>query len=451
MVEGPLLHRLAFIHRQLFFGHRFVATSPTGRFKDGSAAINGLVLSHIEVHGKNMFYFFTPEKVEEEGVLEKVGDDAVVVHIHMGMSGSFRLYQSPGPVPREATRLCLYNEEIGLESHLSASVCDYGNIELYRKKIMELGPDPLRKDADKELLWGSMQKTKKSIGAVLMDQSLVAGIGNIYRAEILFVVGLHPDKPASTVSREAFEFLWEQSVRQMEIGVELGNIITVLPENEGKPLPKNATARSLRYVYNQKACGKCDGAIKVWTIAQRTVYACEACQPPPLSITTVSKRSMRKTTVDEADSNPAESGGDVDDDGEIYKKKPKLPRKKVAKGGRVAVHQAYKTPKELPESLMPPDVKEFHERFGEDGRNLEEFGQAITPMQKNGDDKATIKYSRRGKRGNQADQLQKDMVNDSAPSEKLPERRSARLKTQAVAPSSTPLGFRVRKKRTILK
>lgn len=126
-------------------------------------------------------------------------------------------------------------------------------------------------------------------------------------------------------------------------------------------------------------------------------------------------------------------------------------RKKVAKGGRVAVHQAYKTPKELPESLMPPDVKEFHERFGEDGRNLEEFGQAITPMQKNGDDKATIKYSRRGKRGNQADQLQKDMVNDSAPSEKLPERRSARLKTQAVAPSSTPLGFRVRKKRTILK
>lgn len=42
------------------------------------------------------------------------------------------LFQLLGPVPREATRLCLYNEEIGLESHLSASVCDYGNIELYR-------------------------------------------------------------------------------------------------------------------------------------------------------------------------------------------------------------------------------------------------------------------------------------------------------------------------------
>jgi len=89
-------------------------------------------------------------------------------------------------------------------------------------------------------------------------------------------------------------------------------------------------------------------------------------------------------------------------------------RKRAAKGGRVAVHQAYKTPQELPESLVPPDVKEFQERFGEDGRNLEEFGQ-----QRNVDDKSTIQYSRRGRRGtgsSQADQaqsLKRDMANGS--------------------------------------
>jgi len=57
----------------------------------------------------------------------------------------------------------------------------------------------------------------------------------------------------------------------------------------------------------------------------RSVYACEACQPPPLSITTVSKRVMRKTTVDDTDSNSAESGGDVHGDG-VISEKPRLPR-----------------------------------------------------------------------------------------------------------------------------
>lgn len=52
--------------------------------------------------------------------------------------------------------------------------------------MAKLGPDPLREDADRERLWAVMQKSKKSIGQLLMDQSAVAGIGNIYRAEILF-------------------------------------------------------------------------------------------------------------------------------------------------------------------------------------------------------------------------------------------------------------------------
>lgn len=455
MVEGPLLHRLAFAHRKLLFGHRFTATSPTGRFADGAEAIDGHFLTHIEVHGKNIFYFFTPERVEEEGVLEKVGDDAVVVHIHLGMSGSFRLYPFPGPIPREATRLRLYNEELGFEAHLSASVCDHGNIELYRKKITELGPDPLRKDADKELLWASIQKTKRSIGAVLMDQTLVAGIGNIYRAEILFVVGLHPEQPANTVCRPTFEFLWEQSKRQMEIGVEVGNIITILPEDSDKPFPKKIKASQLRYVYNQKACGKCGGPIKVWTIAQRSVYACEACQPPPPSTTTVSKTFTRKTSVGIANSNLDESGDDVHSVSGIPGKRPT--RKRVAEGGRVMVHQAYKNqdPKGLPESFVVPAEEQSHEHSDNDARSKEEVAQTNSSMQTDGDDKTGILNSskprkgRRNARTNQADQLrslQSDVMNTSTFSKKPPERRSARLRKQAVTaldqPGSIALGFR---------
>ena len=60
--------------------------------------------------------------------------------------------------------------------------------DLYDEKRGKLGPDPLREDADKELLWERMQKSKAPVGRLLMDQDAVAGIGNIYRAEILYKV-----------------------------------------------------------------------------------------------------------------------------------------------------------------------------------------------------------------------------------------------------------------------
>jgi endonuclease-8 len=56
MVEGPGVHRVALVHRRMLQGRVFQATSPSGRFVDGAAAINGHVLSHIEAHAKNIFY-----------------------------------------------------------------------------------------------------------------------------------------------------------------------------------------------------------------------------------------------------------------------------------------------------------------------------------------------------------------------------------------------------------
>ena len=60
--------------------------------------------------------------------------------------------------------------------------------EFYSECIAKLGPDPLREDADPELLWAKMQKSRKPVGLFLMDQSAMAGVGNIYRAEILYKV-----------------------------------------------------------------------------------------------------------------------------------------------------------------------------------------------------------------------------------------------------------------------
>lgn len=73
--------------------------------------------------------------------------------------------------------------------------------DYYKDRSSKLGPDPLREDADPERLWNKMKVSKKPVGGLLMDQTAVAGIGNIYRAEILFkVLPVLPHRLGMTVN-----------------------------------------------------------------------------------------------------------------------------------------------------------------------------------------------------------------------------------------------------------
>jgi hypothetical protein len=191
------------------------------------------------------------------------------------MSGAFSVSPLPGKTPTPTTRLSLVNSELNLSASLSAMTCVHGGPDLYESKYKLLGPDPLREDADKERLWLKMQNTCKSIGLALMDQSFVAGVGNIYRAEILFKSRVHPEQPANTVQRATFETLWMHSVLLLQRGFLTGSILTVDPAEAARLGPP----WTRRYVYNHSKCGLCGGAIQNWTMAGRTVYCCPTCQP----------------------------------------------------------------------------------------------------------------------------------------------------------------------------
>jgi formamidopyrimidine-DNA glycosylase len=259
MVEGHSCHRLAFQHRKRLVGRKFVATSPNGRFSDGAASIDGKVLQRIEVHGKNLFYFF-------EGFL--------VVHIHFGMSGHFSVHTAAkAPEPKLTTRLRLENSQGDIVAQLSAMTVTLKDETWYGEKIKDLGPDPLREDANKERLWERWVKTTKGVGLVLMDQSMVAGIGNIFRAEILFKAGLHPEQPTKTIPREGFDRVWQHSVSCLQAGFKHGSIRTVDPEE------KLGAAWKRRYIYNQASCGRCGSNVKSWLISARQAYCCPTCQP----------------------------------------------------------------------------------------------------------------------------------------------------------------------------
>lgn len=261
MVEGHHLHRLVHSFNKSLKGKRFRALSPNGKFIDGATAIDGKLVQKLDAIGKNLFAFFE-------------GDH--VIHVHFGMSGRWALFDyADAPEPTVNTRLRLESKEHDIVTHLSAMIVQLGNHQLFDDKKKLLGEDPLREDADPERLWPRIQKSKKVIGRLLMDQTLFAGVGNIYRAEILFKAGVHPNRLASVLSREEFDRIWEHSVDLLQRGFQTGSILTV-DKDEAIRL---GTPGLRRYIYNQSKCGRCKTPVNSWVVDTRTCYACPHCQP----------------------------------------------------------------------------------------------------------------------------------------------------------------------------
>jgi endonuclease VIII len=143
-----------------------------------------------------------------------------------------------------------------------------------------LGPDPLRRDADPDRAFAALQRRSVPIGRTLLDQAVVAGVGNVYRAQLLFVHGLHPELPARTLGSERWEQMWATLVTWMRSGVRMRRIVTVDPGEVGVPRSRIRRADAT-YVYRQPSCRRCGTPIRRWDLAGRWAYACEPCQPPP--------------------------------------------------------------------------------------------------------------------------------------------------------------------------
>ena len=94
-----------------------------------------------------------------------------------------------------------------------------------------LGPDPLRPDADPELAWRRIRRASRPIAALLMDQTVLSGVGNVYRAEVLFRNRVDPHRPGNRLSRRSWLGIWSDLVALMPEGVRDNRIDTVRPEH----------------------------------------------------------------------------------------------------------------------------------------------------------------------------------------------------------------------------
>lgn len=262
MPEGHTLHRLARLHQRRFAGAPAVVSSPQGRFTD-AAIVNGRVFTRASVWGKHLFHHY---------------DGGPIVHVHLGLYGTFTEAPVPMPLPVGQVRMRIVGAEYGtdLRGPTACEVIDEAQVSAI---VARLGPDPLRRDADPALPWARITKSRKPIGALLMDQSVIAGVGNVYRNELLFRHHIDPYRPGRDVGEAEFADAWTDLVALMRVGVRRGKIVVVRPEHDHGP-PSYAPNRPRTYVYRRagEPCRVCATPIRTAEMEGRNVFWCPTCQ-----------------------------------------------------------------------------------------------------------------------------------------------------------------------------
>jgi len=202
-----------------------------------------------------------------------------ILHVHLGLIGKFRP-ADPSLPPPDTIRLRLSN---GSKSwHLTGpQTCAMILSDDLKQVIAKLGPDPLRLGTrgTGRFIRG-LSSSKKSIGAALLDQSLLAGIGNVYRSEILFLCGIHPETPCNLISEQDGGKLWDLTVSLLRKGRKLNRIVTVQKEDVASvPLSGNEREDSV-YAYKREGldCRRCPNEIEISSLAGRSIWHCPQCQ-----------------------------------------------------------------------------------------------------------------------------------------------------------------------------
>jgi formamidopyrimidine-DNA glycosylase len=261
--EGHTIHRHAATHRRLLAGHPLTVSSPQGRFGDGAAVLDGRRLERVEAWGKHEWLWFE-------------GD--AVLHVHLGLFGRWRKHPAgPPPEPRGQVRVRLHGP-LGTTDLSGPTACELGDPTDRDAVVARLGPDPLRPDADPERFFDTLARSRRAVGLLLMDQSVIAGIGNVYRAEALFVNGIWPLRTGRELGDDERRALWDTVVRQLRAGVRSGRIVTVDRSEQPSAAGRGARGKAT-YVYKREHCWRCGTPVARWDLAGRWCYACPSCQP----------------------------------------------------------------------------------------------------------------------------------------------------------------------------
>ena len=330
MPEGHSVHRIARQFGRYFVGERVAVSSPQGRFTDGAALIDGHTMTGARAVGKQMFLEFDEAlwlrvhlglygawdfagemrldatqraargrmgQTAMTGTLDDADAPATVVGEHeeslpsIGAPRRRRLRMAeheterpvrewpPAPVGQVRARLLTESIVADLRGPTACEVLDAAAVQAV---IDALGPDPLVDDAQEgeERMLDRVRRRRVSIGLLLMDQSVVSGIGNVYRAEMLFRARLDPHTPGANLPEEVIRDLWRDWRYLLGVGVDTGQMMTMdgLDEEARRRALRHRTERHWVYKREGLPCRICRTHIVLELAAARKLYYCPNCQ-----------------------------------------------------------------------------------------------------------------------------------------------------------------------------
>jgi len=335
MPEGHSVHRIARQFSRNFVDRPVQASSPQGRFAEGAAVLDGREMLRAMAVGKQMFLEFEDavwlrvhlglygawdfageivadatiasangrmgqtnqrgtdlESGDVEAIYDDAGENSLTSigaprrsRVHVRMSEQTRGLvdegdEWPPPVVGQV-RLRLLNDTTCADLR-GPTACVLQTTDEMLATIAKLGPDPLVGDvADGEERFVRIVRRKPTpIALLLMDQSVVSGIGNVYRAEMLFRARLEPHTPGRDVPEETVRELWRDWVRLLAIGVETGQMMTMDGLSGDAYRAAMASRDDRHWVYHRAGlpCRVCGTEIALEEIGARKLYWCPSCQ-----------------------------------------------------------------------------------------------------------------------------------------------------------------------------
>ena len=319
MPEGHSVHRIAQQFTRSFVGQRVAVSSPQGRFAAGAALLDGHTMTSALAVGKQMFLSFEGERVLRVhlgiygawdfagdieldataasaggriGQTNQHGTDPELLQRSLGAPRTIRAVRMgehddaleaasfpPPPVGQVRARLLTDTAVADLRGPTACEVIDP---EREREILDRLGPDPVADpgpDAEAEFVARARRKGQP-IAVVLMDQSVVAGIGNVYRAEMLFRARQNPFTPAKELPEQRLAALWRDWAHLLPIGIQTGQMLTRDDLTGDAYVGALAHLDERHWVYQRQGlpCRVCGATIEVTELASRKLYWCPSCQ-----------------------------------------------------------------------------------------------------------------------------------------------------------------------------
>ena len=239
------------------------------------SCLRGARFMHLSRRGKYLLFTLQPPRARR----------AFSLLGHLGMTG--RMYLQPASAPLSKHAVVVFS--LGKDNFVFEDTRGFGSLRLGAGALETLGPEPLSDDFTVAFFARALKRSARAIKVKLLDQSLVAGMGNIYASEALFRAGISPRLSARRLTLQQVEHLWRSVRATLADAIQLGSSIPLDWSGAGRRdglfyygqahgTPDVYQERLLVYDRADQPCSVCKVPIRRIVQAARSTFYCPSCQ-----------------------------------------------------------------------------------------------------------------------------------------------------------------------------